>query len=114
MKARIGESLFGLLKRKSDQLDKVSFTSIGFETIKQTIYDNPIRIGINRGAIVNEIATASDGTVTDLRPVIFIPELGDVPAGDIASRVLNDVVVEVVYASPIHYVTLKIGVVLTR
>lgn len=114
MKARTAESLFGLLKRKSDLLDKVAFTGAGLELIRSTIFENPINVGIGRGAIVNEITTDSDGNSIDLRPIVDVPLRGDIPTNDIANRTLNDVNVEVVYASPIHYVKVKVGIILNR
>lgn len=114
VKARIAESLFGMLKRKSDFGSKVTFAGKDLDLIRGTIYDNPIRIGINRGAILNEVTVDSDGNRVDLRPVISIPLRGDIPTNDIAARTLNDVVVELVYNSPIHYVKVKVGVLLNR
>lgn len=114
MKARTAESLFGLFKRKSDLLSKISFKEGDLAIIRQQLYETPIRIGINRGAIVDEIVRSSDGTLTDLRPIISTPLRGDIPTNDIAQRILNDVVIDVVYATPIHYVKIKVGVNLNR
>lgn len=115
VKARVGESLFGLLKRQSDLLSGVRFTSTGLAQVKQAIWDNPINPGILNGSIANEINISDEtGMREDLRPVVFVPNRADIPTNDIAQRVLNGVVVEYVYAGFIHYVKVQVNVLIDR
>lgn len=115
VKARVAESLFGLLKRQSDLLDGVRFTSKGLAQIKQAIFDNPINIGILNGSIANEINVSDEsGLKEDLRPTIFVPDRADISIDDITQRILNGVVVEYVYAGFIHYVKVKVNVLVDR
>lgn len=115
VKARVAESLFGLLKRQSDLLKGVRFTSKGLAQIKQAIYDNPINVGILNGSIANEVNTSPEtGMKEDLRPTIYVPDRADIPVDDITQRILNGVVVEYVYAGFIHYVKVKVNVLVDR
>jgi hypothetical protein len=115
VKARVAESLFGLLKRQSDLLKGVRFTSKGLAQIKQAIFDNPINIGLLNGSIANEINVSEEtGLKEDLRPTIFVPDRADISIDDITQRILNGVVVEYVYAGFIHYVKVKVNVLVDR
>lgn len=115
VKARVAESLFGLLKRQSDLLKGVRFTAKGLAQIKQAIYDNPINIGILNESIANEVNTSEEtGMKEDLRPTIYVPDRADISTDDITQRVLNGVVVEYVYAGFIHYVKVKVNVLVDR
>lgn len=115
VKARVAESLFGLLKRRSDLLSGVRFTSVGLGQVKQAIWDNPLNQGILNGSIANEINVSSEtGMREDLRPTVFVPNRADIPTNDIAQRILNGVVVEYVYAGFIHYVKVQVNVLIDR
>lgn len=115
MKARVRESLYGLLKRQSDLLKGVRFTAEGLAQIYQAIWDNPVNIGILNKSIADEINVSKEtGQREDLRPTIYVPNRADLSTNDIAERVLNGVVVEYVYAGFIHYVRVKINVLIDR
>lgn len=115
VKARVAESIFGLLKRQSDLLKGVRFTAIGLAQIEQAIYNNPINVGILNESIANEINISEEtGMREDLRPTIYVPNRSDIPDNDIAQRILNGVVVEYVYAGFIHYVKVKVNVLIDR
>ncbi len=115
VKARVAESLFGLLKRQSDLLKGVRFTSTGLAQIRQAIFNNPINPGILNGSIANEINVSKEsGLKEDLRPTIFIPDRADITTDDITQRILDGVVVEYVYAGFIHYVKVKVNVLVDR
>lgn len=115
VKARVAESLFGLLKRQSDLLQGVRFTATGLAQVKQAIRDNPIDLGIQNGSIANEINTSDEtGRKEDLRPTIYVPNRADISTDDISQRMLNGVVVEYVYAGFIHYVKVKVNVLIDR
>lgn len=115
VKARMAESLFGLMKRESDLLQGVRFTSRGLAKIKQAIFDNPVNIGILNGSIANEVNTSTEtGMKEDLRPTIFVPDRADITTDDITQRILNGVRLEYVYAGFIHYVKVKVNVLVDR
>lgn len=115
VKARVAESLFALLKRRSDLLSGVRFTSVGLGQVRQAIWDNPLNQGILNGSIANEINVSSEtGMREDLRPTVYVPNRADIPTNDIAQRVLNGVVVEYVYAGFIHYIKVQVNVLVDR
>lgn len=115
VKARVAESLYGLMKRQSDLLQGVRFTAKGLAQIKQAIFDNPINPGILNGSIANEINVSEEtGMREDLRPTIYVPDRSDITTDEITQRVLNGVVVEYVYAGFIHYVKVKVNVLVDR
>lgn len=115
--ARVEESLFGLLKRKSDLLSKVTIDEDGAALIAQALYDNPLNRDIANGAIFgdkNGLIQNSDGSSSDLRPKIIIPDRSQITADDLANRVWRDLLVEVVYRTPVHYIKIRAGVILDR
>lgn len=115
VKARVAESLFALLKRRSDLLSGVRFTSVGLGQVRQAIWDNPLNQGILNGSIANEINVSTEtGMREDLRPTVYVPNRADIPTNDIAQRVLNGVVVEYVYAGFIHYIKVQVNVLVDR
>lgn len=94
-KARVAESVFGLLKRKSDVNQKVPFEAAGYAMIRQAIKE-VIDIGINRGAISEEIGREFS---------IDFPEV--VSLNDRANRHLPDVNVTVYYTSGVETVRIR-------
>lgn len=95
LSARIKESLFGLLKRKSDLGLKVSYDDAGFAQIRQAI-QNVINVGLANGSIS-----------PDVTPVVRTPEREDILEADRANRILPDVIVEVLYTSAVHKVLVR-------
>lgn len=95
LSARVKESLFGLLKRKSDLGLKVSYDDAGFDQIRQAIW-NVINVGLANGSISQ-----------DVRPVVRTPEREDILEADRANRILPDVIVEVLYTSAVHKVLVR-------
>jgi hypothetical protein len=115
--SRVEESLFGLLKRKSDILSKVTMDEDGAALIAQALYDNPLNRDIANGAIFgdkNGLIQNSDGSSSDLRPKIIIPDRSQITADDLANRTWRDLLVEVVYRTPVHYIKIRAGVILDR
>lgn len=90
LSARVKESLFGLLKRKSDLGQKVSYDDAGFAQIRQAIW-NVINVGLANGSIS-----------PDVRPIVRTPEREDILEADRTNRILPDVIVEVLYTSAVH------------
>lgn len=103
MKARVAESVFGLLKRKSDLGLKVPHDENGYAMVRSIIFDEVINIGVNRGAI----STAKEGA-TD--PVVTTPLRSEISTNDRANRILPDVEVEVVFSGAIQSVIIRVFV----
>lgn len=95
LRARIAESVYGLLKRASDSGKKVRFDDVGFAQIRQAIFQ-PINEGISNGAISEEVP-----------PVVRIPSREEVAEADRANRILPNVVVEVLYSNVVHKVLVR-------
>lgn len=115
VKARVEESIFSLFKSQSRLGSGVRFTTNGLDQIYQAIWANPINVGILNGSIANEVVTDEEaGMKVDLKPVIFIPSRANIPTSDITERMLDGVVVEYVYAGFIHYVKVKVNVLVNR
>lgn len=95
LRARIGEAVYGLLKRKSDAGLKISYDEAG--------------MGLIRSAIFGVIQTAlSNGAISrDIYPKVRTPSREEISDADRAGRVLPDVVVEVLYSNAIHKVLVR-------
>jgi hypothetical protein len=95
LRARLAESIYGVMKNESDRGRKVAYTESGKLKIRQAI-EGVIQRGIAAGSIS-----------TDIEPVIRIPTNAEVSEADRLGRVLPNVVVEVLYTSAVHKVLVK-------
>lgn len=95
LRARIGESVYGLLKRASDKGSKVRMDDVGFAQVRQAIFQ-PINEAIANGAISTEV-----------QPVVRIPTREEIAENDRANRILPNVVVEVLYSNAVHKVLIR-------
>jgi hypothetical protein len=95
LRARLGESIYGTLKRESDAGRKVAYTESGKLLVRQAI-EAVIQVGVGNGAIS-----------TDIEPVIRIPTNAEISEADRVGRVLPDVVVEVLYSNAVHKVLVR-------
>ena len=95
LKARLGESIYGLLKRESDLGRKVSYDNAGFAKVRQACW-NVIEQGIAVGSISEDIA-----------PVVRTPNRNEISDANRAGRILPDVVVEVLYTNAVHKVLVR-------
>lgn len=95
LRARIGEAVYGLMKRRSDAGLKVSYDETGKALVRSAIFE-VIQQGLNNGAISN-----------DIRPIVRIPTNEEILEADRAARVLPDVVVEVLYSNAVHKVNVR-------
>jgi len=95
LKARLGESIFGMLKRESDSGRKVNMDESGFAKIKSAISEV-----LSYGKLVGSISA-------DMEPVIRIPKREDIPTNDRANRILPNVVVELLYTNGVHKVKVR-------
>ena len=109
--ARITESVFGLMYRASNAGKSMTFSNNDLPRIKNAIFNSPINVGLRNGSILDGI---DPSTGENFEPTVTIPTRGEVPTNDLANRVLNDVEVEVIYNNPLHYVSIRATVLLSR
>lgn len=95
LKARLGEEIYGLLKRESDLGRKVSYDNAGFAKVRQACW-SVVEIGMANGSISQDVA-----------PTVRTPSREEVSAANRANRVLPDVVVEVLYSNGVHKVLVR-------
>ena len=94
LESRVAESVFGLIKRKSDTGRKVPFNNIGIAMVRQAIAE-PLDLAASRGATTKDEETGEFYT-------IITPTRLEVPENDRANRFLPDVEFYVIYSSAIH------------
>ena len=111
MDARITESVFALMYRASNAGKSMTFSNNDLPRIKNAIFNSPINVGLRNGSILDGI---DPSTGENFEPIVTVPTRGEVPTNDLANRVLNDVEVEVIYNNPLHYVSIKANVLLSR
>jgi hypothetical protein len=109
--ARTTESVYGLMKRASDSGRSMTFSNNDLPRIKAAIQASPINTGIRYGSILDGY---DPETNENFDPIITVPTRGQVTTDNLANRILDGVIVEVVYNCPLHYVKVKAYVVLTR
>tara|TARA_R110000782_G_scaffold135938_1_gene228324 strand:- start:1372 stop:2682 length:1311 start_codon:yes stop_codon:yes gene_type:complete len=95
LRARIGESIYGIIKRKSLQGLKVSFDAAGKVIIKQYALQ-PAKFGQSVGSVS-----------LDFDPVCRIPTRDEISDAQRASRTLPNVVVELQYTNAIETVQVR-------
>lgn len=95
LRARISESVYGLLKRASDKGSKIRMDDVGFAQVRQAIFQ-PINTAIANGAISTEV-----------QPIVRIPTREEIAENDRANRILPNVVVEVLYSNAVHKVLIR-------
>lgn len=89
--SRLEESLFGLLKRRSDLGSKISYDAVGFTVIEAVIYEQ-LNLRVAEGFLAANPA-----------PTVIMPNLANIPDNDKAARELNSVQFEAVLAGAVHY-----------
>lgn len=95
LQARIGEAVYGLLKRESDLGRKVTYDEAGMTKIRQAIFQ-PINQALSVGALSS-----------DFTPIVRTPTRDEVTDADRANRFVPNVVVEVVYSNGVHNVKIN-------
>lgn len=114
-KARLDESIFTLIKSRSMLGGGVRATTSGIELIRQAVMTNPIQVGITNGSIANEVTTSdTTGLKIDLSPTVYIPSRADMTDAQISARLVENMVVEYVYAGFFHYVKVQVNVLTNR
>lgn len=109
--ARITESVYNLMKRASDVGASMTASNNDLPRFKAAIRNSPVNVGIQNGSILE----GYDPTTNEnFDPIIDVPTRGEITVSDLASRILRNLKVEVVYNSPVHYVRVKANVILSR
>ncbi|UZZ63923.1 structural protein [Escherichia phage A7_1] len=111
LKFRMEESVFGYMKRRSDQGQSMKMSDEDLPVLRSILFNNPINIGIRNGGILTGYDTVNR---VSYDPIITIPRRAEIPSNDLANRILRDVKVEVVYNNSLHYVKIRAAVVLDR
>lgn len=96
LQARVSESVFNLIRNKSNAGTRVNMNSIGFDQVEQAIAE-PLKIAFNRGAITENETTGNPYE-------IYIPDRTDISQANRADRLLPDVRFEVIYSNAVHRV----------
>lgn len=109
IKFRTEESLFGYMSRRSNMGLSVRMSDDDLPNLKAVIMNNPINPGIRNGAILTGY---DDVNKTFYDPVVTIPKRSQIPTNDIASRTLDGVKVELVYNGALHFIKIRISVLL--
>lgn len=111
LKFRMEESVFGYMKRRSDQGQSMKMSDEDLPVLRSILFNNPINIGIRNGGILTGYDSVNR---VSYDPIITIPRRAEIPTNDLANRILRDVKVEVVYNNSLHYVKIRAAVVLDR
>ena len=111
MKFRTEESVFGYMSRRSNMGLSMKMSDDDLINLKSVMLNSPINTGIANGAILT--GYDSENKVF-YDPVITIPARSSIPSNDLATRTLNNVKVEVVYNNSLHFVKIRITVLLDK
>ena len=111
MKFRTEESLFAYMSSRSNLGLSVKMSDDDLPNLKSVMLNSPINVGIANGSIL----TGYDETnKVFYDPVITIPTRSTIPTNDLATRTLNNVKVEVVYNGSLHFIKIRITVLLDK
>lgn len=111
IKFRLEESVFAYMSRRSNLGLSVKMSDDDLPNLKSVMLNDPINTGITNGSIL----TGFDQTNNVFYdPIITIPKRATIPTNDIASRTLNNVKIELIYNSSLHFVKINVSVLLDR
>lgn len=111
LKFRTEESVFGYMSRRSNQGLSMKMSDDDLPNLKSVMMNNPINVGIANGSILTGY---DDVNKVFYDPVITIPLRANIPTNDLAARTLNNVKVELVYNTPLHFVKIRMTVLLDK
>lgn len=111
LKFRTEESVFGYMSRRSNLGLSVKMSDDDLPSLKSVILNNPINVGIRNGAILTGY---DEDNKVFYDPVIIIPRRSQIPTNDLATRTLNNVRVELVYNTSLHFVKIRMSVLLDK
>lgn len=112
--ARTKEALTSRFKWSSDRLGAITYKQSDMYILEDAIMNEVITPAILGGTVANELVQDAQGKTVDLRPKITFPSRADIPASDIADRLLDNVLVELVYNAPIHRIKVLVDIQLSR
>lgn len=114
-KITLSEALFRVIKTQSMQQKGIRYSNEGLLVVRQAIEDGWLNVGIENGTILNEVNVSPlTGEKEDLTPSLYIPNRADIPTADIARRLLDGIVAEYVYAGFIHYIRVRVNILIDR
>lgn len=111
LKFRTEESVFGYMSRRSNLGLSVKMSDDDLPNLKAVMMNSPINTGITNGSILTGYDTVNK---VFYDPVITIPLRANIPSNDLAARTLNNVKVELVYNTPLHFVKIRMTVLLDK
>jgi Protein of unknown function (DUF3383). len=111
IKFRSEESMFGYMHRRSNMGLSMKMSDDDLPVIKSVLMNNPINTGIKNGAILTGFD--EDNNVF-YDPIITVPKRAEIPTNQLAARVLEGVKVELVYNNALHFVRIRINVLLDK
>lgn len=111
LKFRTEESVFAYMSRRSNMGLSLKMSDDDLPNLKSVMLNNPINVGITNGAILTGYDTVNK---VFYDPVITIPLRANIPTNDLASRTLNNVKVELVYNTSLHFVKIRMNVLLDK
>lgn len=111
IKFRSEESMFAYMHRRSNMGLSMKMSDDDLPVIKSVLMNNPINPGIRNGAILTGFD--EDNNVF-YDPIVTIPKRAEIPSNDLAARVLNGVKIELVYNNALHFVRIRINVLLDK
>ena len=79
--------------------------------IKSVLMNDPINTGITNGAILTGY---DEENSVFYDPIITVPKRANIPANQLAARTLEGVKVELVYNNALHFVKIRINVLLDK
>ena len=109
IKFRSEESVFGYMSRRSNMGLSMKMSDDDLPVLKSVLMNSPINTGIENGAILTGFDSENEKFYD---PVITIPKRGSIPTNELAARELNGVKVELVYNNALHFVKIRINVLL--
>lgn len=107
-------ALYGLIKRRAQGGRAVPYSDFGALQMENTVTNDVINVGINGGRIATGTTVGSNNNTIDLNPVVNFKTRADQTNNNIAARFWEDAVIEVVFISGIHHVSVNAYVILNR
>lgn len=111
LKFRSEESIFAYMSRRSNLGLSMKMSDDDMPNLKAVLMNSPLNVGITNGSILTGYDSVNK---VFYDPVITIPLRASIPSNDLAARTLNNVKVELVYNSSLHFVKIRISVLLDK
>lgn len=111
IKFRSEESMFGYMHRRSNMGMSMKMSDDDLPVIKSVLMNDPINMGITNGAILTGY---DEENSVFYDPIITVPKRANIPANQLAARTLEGVKVELVYNNALHFVKIRINVLLDK